>query len=74
MKTLALMGALLLASTSMAAAIDLKLGHFAPDGHPCDVAAKQFKENVEKRTNGGVKIELFGNNALGAPPERDRTC
>lgn len=69
MKTLALMGALLLASTSMAAAIDLKLGHFAPDGHPCDVAAKQFKENVEKRTNGGVKIELFGNNALGAPPE-----
>lgn len=51
------------------AAIDLKLGHFAPDGHPCDVAAKQFKANVEKRTNGEVKINLFGNNALGNPPE-----
>ncbi|WP_158240742.1 TRAP transporter substrate-binding protein [Telmatospirillum siberiense] len=50
-------------------AVDLKLGHFAPDGHPCDVAAKQFKQNVEKRTNGAVKIELFGNNALGSPPE-----
>lgn len=51
------------------AAVDLKLGHFAPDGHPCDVAAKQFKANVEKRTNGEVKINLFGNNALGNPPE-----
>lgn len=51
------------------AAVDLKLGHFAPDGHPCDVAAKQFKANVEKRTNGEIKINLFGNNALGNPPE-----
>lgn len=51
------------------AAVELKLGHFAPDGHPCDVAAKQLKANVEKRTNGEVKISLFGNNTLGAPPE-----
>ena len=51
------------------AAVDLKLGHFAPDGHPCDIAAKQFKTNVEKRTNGEVKINLFGNNTLGNPPE-----
>jgi tripartite ATP-independent transporter DctP family solute receptor len=56
-------------SATAAGAVDLRLGHFAPDGHPCDVAAKQFKANVEKRTNGAVKINLFGNNALGSPPE-----
>ena len=69
MKTLALVTMMLFASTSAAGAIELKLGHFAADGHPCDVAAKQFKENVEKRTNGEVTISLFGNNALGSPPE-----
>lgn len=69
MKTLALMTAMLLASTCVAGATELKLGHFAADGHPCDVAAKQFKDNVEKRTNGQVTVKLFGNNALGSPPE-----
>jgi tripartite ATP-independent transporter DctP family solute receptor len=69
MKTLALVTMMLFASTCAAGAIELKLGHFAADGHPCDVAAKQFKDNVEKRTNGEVKISLFGNNALGSPPE-----
>ena len=54
---------------SALAAIELKLGHFASDTHPCGVAAVQFKTNVEKRTNGEVKIALFGNNVLGSPPE-----
>lgn len=51
------------------AAVELKLGHFASDTHPCGIAAVQFKNNVEKRTNGEVKISLFGNNILGSPPE-----
>ena len=51
------------------AAVELKLGHFAADGTPNAVAALQFKANVEKRTNGEVKINVFGNNALGNPPE-----
>ena len=55
--------------SSYAYSIELKLGHFAVDGHPDDVAAKQFKTNVEARTKGEVKISLFGNNALGNPPE-----
>jgi tripartite ATP-independent transporter DctP family solute receptor len=58
-----------LGSTSVLAAVELKLGHFASDTHPCGIAAVQFKTNVEKRTNGEVKISLFGNNTLGAPPE-----
>jgi len=69
MKTLALMTMVLFASTCAAGGTELKLGHFAADGHPCDVAALQFKNNVEKRTNGQVTIKLFGNNALGSPPE-----
>jgi TRAP-type transport system periplasmic protein len=50
-------------------AVELKLSHFASDTHPCGIAAMQFKANVEKRTNGEVKIAIFGNNALGNPPE-----
>jgi tripartite ATP-independent transporter DctP family solute receptor len=69
MKSLALFAALLLGSTIAANALELKLGHFAAEGHPCDVAAKQFKANVEKRTGGAVTIALYGNNALGSPPE-----
>ena len=52
-----------------ASAVELKLGHFAAEGTPNAVAALQFKANVEKRTNGEVKINVFGNNALGSPPE-----
>jgi len=51
------------------AAVELKLGHFGSDTHPSQVAAKQFADNVEKRTNGAVKIALYPNNALGSPPE-----
>jgi TRAP-type transport system periplasmic protein len=59
----------LAAVTQAASAVELKLGHFAADGTPNAVAALQFKANVEKRTNGEVKINIFGNNALGSPPE-----
>jgi len=69
MKKLALAILVALGATSAQAAVELKLGHFASDTHPCGIAAMQFKANVEKRTNGEVKIGLFGNNALGSPPE-----
>jgi tripartite ATP-independent transporter DctP family solute receptor len=51
------------------AAVELKLSHFGSDNHPSNVAAKQFAQNVEKRTNGAIKITLYPNNALGSPPE-----
>ncbi len=69
MKKIVIMLAMAGISQLSLAAVELKLGHFAPDGHPCDVAAKQLKANVEKRTNGEVKINVFGNNTLGNPPE-----
>ncbi len=51
------------------AAVELKLGHFGSESHPSHIAAKQFAENVAKRTNGEVKIAIYPNNALGSPPE-----
>jgi tripartite ATP-independent transporter DctP family solute receptor len=51
------------------AAIQMKLGHFAAESHPGNVAVKMFIEAVEKRTNGTIKIANFPNNALGSPPE-----
>jgi len=52
-----------------AAAIQMKLGHFAAESHPGNLAAKMFIEAVEKRTNGTIKIANYPNNALGSPPE-----
>ena len=70
MKKLTALAFVALALTAQAAsAIELKLGHFASEGSPNAVAALQFKANVEKRTHGEVKINVFGNNALGSPPE-----
>ena len=69
MRKLALAMAFAFGSTCAVAAVELKFGHFASDTHPCGIAAMAFKASVEKRTNGEVKISLFGNNALGAPPE-----
>jgi len=51
------------------AVTQMKLGHFAAESHPGNVAVKMFIEAVEKRTNGTIKIANFPNNALGSPPE-----
>jgi tripartite ATP-independent transporter DctP family solute receptor len=46
----------------------LKLAHYAAESHPGQLAALMFKDGVEKRTNGNVKIEIYPNNKLGDPP------
>src|SRR5512136_697106 len=51
------------------AVVQMKIGHFAAESHPGNIAVKMFIEGVEKRTNGAIKIENFPNNALGSPPE-----
>jgi len=56
-------------SVTRAAALEMKLGHFAADAHPGNLASKMFAEAVEKRTNGSIKVVIYPNNALGAPPE-----
>ena len=49
--------------------IEMKLGHFAADAHPGNLASKMFADAVEKRTNGAIKVTIYPNNALGSPPE-----
>lgn len=56
-------------SESKPAVIQMKLGHFAADSHPGNLATKMFAEGVEKRTNGNIKVIIYPNNALGSPPE-----
>lgn len=53
-----------------AAVTTLRFAHFADENHPANIAAKQFAANVEKRTNGALKIAIFPNNQLGGPPEQ----
>jgi tripartite ATP-independent transporter DctP family solute receptor len=49
--------------------INMRFGHYAAEGHPGDLAAKQFAENVERRTDGAIEVTVFPNNQLGSPPE-----
>ncbi len=53
-----------------AAPLTMRFAHFAAEDHPANIAAKQFAERVESRTNGAIKINIFPNNVLGGPPEQ----
>jgi tripartite ATP-independent transporter DctP family solute receptor len=61
---------LLGASPARAQALRLRLAHYVDEGHPGHLAAKMFAQNVEKRTGGQIKIDIFPNNQLGSPPEQ----
>lgn len=61
--------ALFYAGPSPAGTIEMKLGHFAAETHPGNLASKMFAAGVEKRTNGAIKVIVYPNNALGNPPE-----
>jgi TRAP-type transport system periplasmic protein len=53
-----------------AAPLTMRFAHFAAEDHPANIAAKQFADRVETRTNGAIKINIFPNNVLGGPPEQ----
>ena len=48
----------------------LRFAHFAAEDHPAHIAAKEFASRIEARTQGAIKITIFPNNVLGAPPEQ----
>jgi tripartite ATP-independent transporter DctP family solute receptor len=48
---------------------ELKLAHFGAEEGAAQTAAKQFADNVERRTNGALKIIIYPNNVLGGPPQ-----
>lgn len=49
--------------------MELRLTHPADLSHPVHLAAVRMVKRIEERTRGEVKIAIFPNNQLGAPPE-----
>ncbi|MEW9124825.1 MAG: TRAP transporter substrate-binding protein [Thermotaleaceae bacterium] len=49
--------------------IELTYGHIQNPGHSLYIAAENFKEMVEERTNGRVKINIYPSNQLGTARE-----
>ena len=47
----------------------LSLAHISPEDHPSHKGSLLFKQLVEERTNGDVKIEIYPNSTLGSAPE-----
>jgi len=48
----------------------LRLGHDQSTGHPYDLGAKYFADNVEKATDGAVKIVIYPSAQLGDSAEQ----
>src|ERR1700743_3160063 len=55
-----------------AATITMRFAHFAEESHPANIAARQFASQVEKRTDGAIKIAIFPNNQHGRPPKQSQ--
>ena len=47
------------------ATVTIRMAHTIPVGDPIGLGAERFKELVEKRSNGTVKVAIFPNNQLG---------
>lgn len=47
----------------------MNIGHVAGAEHPINIALKQFKENVEKRTQGKVAVNVYDSGSLGGELE-----
>ena len=53
------------AFASPASALELKLAHYAPVGHPASQAADMMAAAVAKRTSGAITIKVYPANQLG---------
>ena len=48
---------------------EMMVGHAQPDDNPRNVSLLKFKEDVESKTNGKVKVTVLGNGQLGTEKE-----
>lgn len=55
---------------SQAESLTIKLAGMTPTGHPLTVGAEKFKELVEEKSEGKIKVELYPNLQLGAIREQ----
>ena len=62
---LAAAAASLIATSAIAQTINIKLAHGSPRGHPNYVHAEMLAAEIEKVTNGRVKVTVFGDRQLG---------
>lgn len=72
MKKLALVMLMIAVSASAFAqdkAVVLKLGHYSAETHAMHLASVMLAENVAKRSNGTLKIDIFPNSKLGSSQE-----
>ncbi len=59
------------ASSASGSAIELAWNVPDPDGHPWTESAKEIAEEIEKRSNGSLKITVYPNNQLGVSEALD---
>lgn len=57
--------------------LTMRFAHYGADDHPSNIAAKQFAENVNKRTNGArprapVLLRASGLAAISSTPDSFR--
>jgi len=52
-------------NSSEAGAITLKIAHVGSTTHQYQIAADKFKEIVEAKTDGAVKVDIYNNGVLG---------
>jgi tripartite ATP-independent transporter DctP family solute receptor len=57
--------AALMGSVVMAQAVDLRLAHGSPRGHPNYTHAEMLAEAIKKNSNGDVNITVYGDRQLG---------
>ncbi len=72
MKKRILIAVLVLSTVAAAFAqktVQLKLAHYSVESHPMHLAAVQFAEAVELKTDGAVKITIYPNSKLGNSQE-----
>lgn len=72
MKKLALVMLMIVVSVSAFAqdkTVVLKLGHYSAETHAMHLASVMLAENVAKRSNGTLKIDIFPNSKLGSSQE-----
>ena len=55
----------LIAASAIAQTINIKLAHGSPRGHPNYTHAEMLAAEIEKVTNGRVKVTVFGDRQLG---------
>jgi TRAP-type transport system periplasmic protein len=61
---------LVMCNASIASSIDIKLGHIWALDHPLHKGALKFAADVDKATNGSVKIQVFPASQLGSETQQ----